>query len=84
MDQGDWKEVARRAASKNLDPVASQILDLPPSCIEFVPVGGDTEALYFIIGTYNLQKDASQELERSKAQSRDGTLNLFQLEDGKL
>lgn len=84
MDQGDWKDVARLAASKNMDPVASQILDLPPSCIEFVPVAGDKGPLHFIVGTYNLEKDVSQQLERSKAQSRNGSLNLFQLEEGKL
>lgn len=50
------------AATKNMDLIASQILDLAPSCVEFVP-GADG---YFIIGTYNLQKEnVSQEVEHS-------------------
>jgi hypothetical protein len=39
-----------------MDPIASQILDLPPSCIEFLPAD-DEQLVYFIVGTYNLQKE---------------------------
>ena len=68
IEQRDWIEVARGAASKNMDPVASQILDLPPSCIEFVPPAVDGATLYFIVGTYNLQKeDVSQKVEESSS-----------------
>ncbi|KAI0481912.1 hypothetical protein GGR56DRAFT_617779 [Xylariaceae sp. FL0804] len=38
-----------------ISPLQSLTLDLPPSCIEFCPAHPD----YFIIGTYNLQKEES-------------------------
>jgi len=44
------------AATKNMDLIASQILDLAPSCVEFVPPDGGDDC-YFIVGTYNLQKE---------------------------
>lgn len=52
------------AATKNMNPIASQILDLAPSCVEFVP-GAEG---YFIVGTYNLQKEnVPQKVEESGA-----------------
>jgi diphthine methyl ester acylhydrolase len=39
-----------------ISPLQSLILDLPPSCIEFCPAHPD----YFVIGTYELQKDEEQ------------------------
>lgn len=47
--------------SKNMELIASQNLDLAPSCIEFVP-GADG---YFIVGTYNLQNNVPQETDNS-------------------
>lgn len=72
----------------------SLILDLPPSCIEFCPA----HPAYFLVGTYNLQKEEHQQTEdndddddavmKSKAkqlQSRNGSIIVFQLkEDGKV
>lgn len=79
MDQKDWIETARQAASKNMDPIASQILDLPPSCIEFVPLNATEQ--YFVVGTYNLHKEVE---DSQKSQSRDGSLKLFRNQDGDL
>ncbi|KAH0369902.1 WD40 repeat-like protein, partial [Aureobasidium melanogenum] len=70
--------------------IQSQILDLPPSCIEFCPASHD----YFVVGTYFLEKkeqDASvenaagEEEEKSedtdkKPQTRTGSLILFKVE----
>ncbi|CAG8974744.1 hypothetical protein HYALB_00000355 [Hymenoscyphus albidus] len=54
--------------SKNIQRRCSEILDLPPSCIEFVPreksstTTGPTDSdNYFIVGTYHLQASASTE-----------------------
>lgn len=64
--------------------VASKVslfLDLPPSCIQFCPAHPE----YFIVGTYNLQKDVAQSEVRvedefpasRKPQSRNGSLVVF-------
>jgi diphthamide biosynthesis protein 7 len=58
--------------SKTVKPICSTILDLPPSCIEFVP--GFPE--WFVVGTYNLQKDVDI---GSAPQLRTGSLNLFRI-----
>ena len=58
--------------SNSIIPTCSKILDLPPSCIEFVP--GFPK--YFIVGTYNLQKDIDT---GSLPQSRTGSLSLFRI-----
>ncbi|CAG8958632.1 hypothetical protein HYFRA_00009949 [Hymenoscyphus fraxineus] len=53
--------------SKNIQRRCSEILDLPPSCIEFVPreKSSTTDPTdsdnYFIVGTYHLQASASIE-----------------------
>ncbi|KAH8661660.1 hypothetical protein BGZ60DRAFT_433461 [Tricladium varicosporioides] len=57
--QGKW--------TANIEGVALQVLDLPPSCVEFVPLKGIQEASnprppvardqYFVVGTYDLQKE---------------------------
>jgi hypothetical protein len=87
-------------------------LDLPPSCIEFLPLGlKENKPSYFVVGTYNLQTEdetpavdkedvfdtglsvedkASNEArsvvsdELPKSQSRDGSLNLFRIEEDNL
>ncbi|KAK6854743.1 WD-40 repeat-containing protein [Apiospora arundinis] len=71
----------------------SLTLDLPPSCIEFCP----THPQYFVVGTYNLQKDDGAPTEDINAdsdddddtiqvaarqsQNRNGSLVVFQLDD---
>ncbi|KAH6677163.1 hypothetical protein B0J14DRAFT_336908 [Halenospora varia] len=57
--QGKW--------TTNIEGVAFRVLDLPPSCIEFVPLKGIEDASksrprvpgdqYFVVGTYDLQKE---------------------------
>lgn len=75
---------------ENITRNDSTILELPPSCLEFSPRYPD----YFVVGTYNLQKeddlddaeDAETEVkdEPKKAQSRDGSLLLFKIQEGHL
>ncbi|KAI0157062.1 hypothetical protein GGR52DRAFT_577064 [Hypoxylon sp. FL1284] len=70
---------------RSITPLRSLTLDLPPSCIEFCSAHPD----YFVVGTYNLQKedsaaqDAVQDEEHQQTkkhtQSRNGSLILFQL-----
>lgn len=64
----------------------SMVLDLPPSCIEFCPA----HPSYFLVGTYNLQKedqqqqvgdDSSAEAKTKLPQSRNGSIIVFQLSD---
>jgi diphthamide biosynthesis protein 7 len=50
-----------------VNPVLSTTLDLPPSCIEFVPRSRDKlpcfqTGEYFVVGTYHLQKEAETPL----------------------
>ncbi|KAH8819709.1 WD40-repeat-containing domain protein [Xylogone sp. PMI_703] len=75
-----------------INPFCSTILDLPPSCIEFSPENRE----YFVVGTYNLQKEESASEEKgdepdepgndlpSAPQSRNGSLILFQIIEDKL
>ncbi|RDA82846.1 hypothetical protein CP532_0946 [Ophiocordyceps camponoti-leonardi (nom. inval.)] len=51
----------------------SLTLHLPPSCLQTCPF----DTAYFVVGTYNLH----QEVESEVAQSRDGSLVLFRIED---
>jgi len=49
--------------SKAITPLLSHTLDLPPSCIEFVPRSRDKlpcfrTGEYFVVGTYHLQNEA--------------------------
>lgn len=78
-----------------IQPLRSQTLDLPPSCVEFCPAFPS----YFLVGTYSLQPDAG-ELEGGEVsfdaeedgqisqpkqpQSRNGSIIAFRLEDGNL
>ncbi|RDL33827.1 uncharacterized protein BP5553_08195 [Venustampulla echinocandica] len=89
--------ISQQKFSKNIQAVTSRTLDLPPSCIEFVPrekapVELDPSSHYFVIGTYNLEKN-DQTAARTAAESegndmiavppapqeRNGTLNLFSI-----
>ena len=73
-----------------LNSTMSIILDLPPSCVEFVPFNHEL----FVIGTYNLESNDINEPKLSisadqeqgaivgkKSQSRSGSLLLYQLAD---
>ncbi|KAI8961874.1 hypothetical protein F5Y11DRAFT_324790 [Daldinia sp. FL1419] len=71
---------------RGITPLKSLILDLPPSCIEFCPGHPD----YFVVGTYNLQKDEEtdpevhtgddeEQTQVKKTQTRNGSLVLFRL-----
>lgn len=74
--------------------VISTTLDLPPSCIEFSEDSPD----YFVVGTYNLEKDAAVEepqddrdvvendnsKKEAKTQERNGSLVLYRYENDEL
>lgn len=71
---------------RSIAPLRSLTLDLPPSCVEFCPAHSD----YFIVGTYNLQKEEStaeapleddeeQQETKKHTQTRNGSLVVFQL-----
>jgi hypothetical protein len=54
--------------SKNLLRISSQHLDLPPSCVEFLPNDTTSSAIstvnfneYFVVGTYHLQSAEATE-----------------------
>lgn len=59
----------------------THILEKPPSCIEFLPSNQD----FFLVGTYYLDSGAGQEDTNDQAtnlaQSRNGSLLLFKLEE---
>lgn len=71
---------------RDIAPSQCLVLDLPPSCIEFCPA----HANYFVVGTYNLEKDESTTDNKDgdpdhenapetmrKPQSRNGSLVVF-------
>ena len=74
----------------SINSIQSQILDLPPSCIEFCPISRD----YFVVGTYYLEKkeqdagaetgaedeEGNSEDTDKKPQTRTGSLILFKVE----
>jgi diphthamide biosynthesis protein 7 len=82
---------------KPVRSLRSQILDLPPSCVEFCPAFPS----YFLVGTYSLQPDGAgqnktdtdidadsdaegdgQPTAPKQPQSRNGSIMAFQLSDG--
>jgi hypothetical protein len=63
------------AATDSITHQLATRLDLPPSCIEFCPSAPD----YFVVGTYNLVRNAEQEESSGKPQSRNGSLVLYKL-----
>lgn len=58
--------------SKNISFLCKTTLDLPPSCLEFVPAPSSSSSVpphlrdyyheYFVVGTYCLEKDESAEI----------------------
>jgi diphthamide biosynthesis protein 7 len=87
--QDPGKDPGRENAPSFITKVCAQILELPPSCVEFSPKQSDC----FVIGTYNLEKDnnddksGGQDAEGNetpyerKPQSRNGSLILCRLLD---
>lgn len=82
MDEGSLKNHA-----------IATTLDLPPSCIEFSQASPE----YFVVGTYNLEKDDAEGLQQDqeidedeksknevKTQERNGSLVLYTLENDEL
>lgn len=76
-------------AQAPIPPTRSLTLDLPPSCMQFCPL----HPAYFVVGTYNLQKDdnAGGQVHHvgseddsgtiaKKPQSRDGSLVVFRVD----
>lgn len=72
--------------SSSTVPLSKVILDLPPSCIEFVPWHKDVQSNgeWFVVGTYELQKEQFDETKSAGPQSRSGSLILFRLRNGKV
>ncbi|TQS35041.1 hypothetical protein Golomagni_04550 [Golovinomyces magnicellulatus] len=71
-----------RKESKNVAVLLSKTLDLPPSCLEFVPRNKNQTAEHFIVGTYHLQHEnglVQHDSNESHEQSRMGSLILFRL-----
>lgn len=75
-------------SGRSITPLWSMTLDLPPSCIEFCPALPD----YFVVGTYNLQKedatdgestfeDEEKQVTNKLVQNRNGSLVVFRLTD---
>ena len=58
------------------------ILDLPPSCLEFVP----RSQSYFVVGTYFLEPSAAENVSSMIEinQTRSGSLNLYSLQNDEM
>ena len=95
MDFLSRNEKFQIRSSKNAIPIGSLILDLPPSCLEFVPLSIDTpwavDQPCFVVGTYDLQKDDQEgggndeeAVPVPKEQSRQGSLTVFGLKNDEL
>lgn len=70
--------------SSKVSVLISEILELPPSCLEFVPEKLEEGVEYFVIGTYHLQNEKETENANNSAsepvkQTRGGSLILFRL-----
>ena len=72
--------------SSRISSIVHMVLNLPPSCIEFVPAG--LLENYFVVGTYHLEsthdRERGEEEDQPDAvkQVRSGSLMLFQLPAG--
>ena len=96
MDFTLRNETFRAKSSKNAVPTGSLILDLPPSCLEFIPISKAgpwvIEDPLFVVGTYDLQREErdgnTDDMEDGelmvKEQSRQGSLSLYKLKDDML
>lgn len=76
---------------EKIDSFQSMILDLPPSCIEICP----RHPSLFLVGTYYLETNEAEgkdtedgndgdevEVEAKQAQSKSGSIIVFELRDG--
>jgi diphthamide biosynthesis protein 7 len=95
--------------TKNIQLLFETVLDLPPSCLEFLPKPNELTEVpshlrdcyeeYFVVGTYYLEKEQSEETNgtesqhgegeeslptTSKPQSKNGSLILFRYQDKNL
>ena len=72
--------------SDSITPISKLVLDLPPSCIEFVPWVKDARSNdeWFVVGTYELQKEEFGDKKSAGPQSRSGSLILFRLRNGEV
>ncbi len=86
--------------SNNVNLKCKTIVDLPPSCLEFIPRPRKDASIhlrecyneYFVVGTYCLEKEdnvpeegADEEAQVSKKpQSKNGSLVLFRYRDNEL
>lgn len=64
---------------QNITVITSRILELPPSCIEFVPDCVEESAGYFLVGTYHLELNSASDVLTPDIPSRKGSLLLFKL-----
>lgn len=78
---GESSEVGETGAKNNVNCIrslGSEVLDLPPSCLEFSTKWPN----YFVVGTYNLQKDEeAQEAKIDDEGALEGDLTKLNLED---
>lgn len=58
------------------------ILDLPPSCLEFVPLSQS----HFVVGTYFLESSAAENVTSTEEinQKRSGSLNLYNVQSDEM
>jgi hypothetical protein len=65
--------------TKTVDPVFTMTLDLPPSCLEFVPYSINFPR-HLVAGTYSLDPDTLPVLnDHNAVQSRSGSLMLLRM-----
>jgi len=68
---------------KNISSAQTLFLEKPPCCLEFCPNSPN----HFIVGTYNLvrsEDSVEPDTEARDEQQRDGSLLLYQLQDGQM
>ena len=65
-----------------IKPKLTITLDLPPSCLEFVPFS----QVHFVVGTYFLESCAAENVSSLEKinQKRSGSLNLYLLQNHKM
>jgi diphthamide biosynthesis protein 7 len=61
----------------SIEPLKSLTLELPPCCIEFWPL----DPQFAVVGTYNLEKAAADEVDQQTTQQRNGSLILVQVRE---
>lgn len=69
---------AVKSEIKKIKSLKSEVLDLPPSCLEFSTKYPD----YFVVGTYYLEKEEELEDDTSKEKALANELEQLALQDG--